>query len=74
MPPLQQPCVAIGNTIICLLMKGEKEETPEYYDIRYADYRDALMENDYQGTILVYFPKYKFELDLNYQVMYLVYH
>ena len=66
MPPLQQPCDAIGNTIICLLNeKGEKEETPEYYDIRYADYREALMENNYQKIYYIglSFPKYKFELD-----------
>jgi hypothetical protein len=64
MPPLQQPCDAQGTTIICLLNEnGEKEETSEYYDIRYADYREALIENDYQNIwyIGLSVPNYYFD-------------
>ena len=69
MPPLQKPCSVEGTTIICLLDKNnnkdEGEEDPKYYDIRYADYRDALLEND--KNKIYYFqvclPKYTFKLD-----------
>jgi len=55
-----------GTTIICLLNEnGKKEETPNYYDIRYADYREALMENNYQKIYYIGLsvPNYYFELD-----------
>ena len=67
MPPLQQPCNSQGTTIICLLNdKDEKEEdNPEYYDIRYANYQEALDENEHQKICYfgLSYPQYKFKLN-----------